>query len=169
MTRSLTLEWEDPLATAERGLRMTGLAYLQALAAGELPRAPIAMLMGVDGLEVEPGKVTFTARPGEQHYNPIGMVHGGFAATLLDSAMGCAVQSLLGAGIAYSTLEIKVSYVRPLTAASGRVLASGQVVHGGRTIATAEGRVTDGSGRLYAHATTTCMVMLGASVPREVH
>ena len=158
-TRTRTIAWEDPLPVLERGLAMSGLEYLRALGSGELPRSPIAVLMDMTGLDAEEGRVVFHGVPGEQHYNPIGVVHGGFAATLLDSAMGCAIQSTLPAGVGYTTLELKINYVRPLTAATGPVRAIGEVIHRGSRVATAEGRLEDEAGKLYAHGTTTCMIL----------
>jgi uncharacterized protein (TIGR00369 family) len=137
---------------------MSGFDYLSAISRGEIPSAPIGATMGFDGLEVEAGRVTFRATPGEYHYNPIGVVHGGFLATLLDSCTGCAIHSTLPAGVGYTTLELKVNYLRSLTRDSGQVAAVGQVIHVGGRVATAEGRVVDDAGRLYGHATTTCMI-----------
>jgi uncharacterized protein (TIGR00369 family) len=139
---------------------MTGLELLRAIAAGDAPGAPIAELMGFDGMEAEEGRVVFAAIPGPQHYNPIGTVHGGLAATLLDSAMGCAVHSTLAEGVAYTTLELKVNYIRPITSDTGRIVCEGTVVHRGGRVATAEGRVVaERSGKLLAHGTTTCLLM----------
>ena len=138
---------------------MTGLEHLQAIARGELPNAPIAELLGFEPIEVEPGRVVFAGTPGPEHYNPIGSVHGGYAATLLDSALGCAVQTTLGADAGYTTLELSVNYVRAMTADTGRVLVEGKVVHAGRRMATAEGRLwAERDGKLVAHAKTTCLV-----------
>ena len=138
---------------------MSGLEHLQAMHRGEMPPAPIAALFGIEPVEVEEGRVVFAATPEHRHYNPIGSVHGGFAATLLDSAMGCAVQSILPAGTGYTTLELSVNYVRPMTADTGPVRAEGTVVHGGRRMATAEGRIwAERDGKLIAHGTTTCIV-----------
>jgi len=138
---------------------MSGLAYLQAIKNGEMPPPPIAVMMGMDMHEVSEGKVVFTLQPAEYHYNPLGTVHGGVAATLLDSAMGCAVQSLLQLGQWYTTLEIKVNYLRALKESTGTVYCEGKIIHlGGRT-AIAEGRVVDEEGKLYAHATTTCILL----------
>ena len=114
--------------------------------------------MGFDIEEVGEGRVVFAVEPQEYHYNPIGMVHGGLAATLLDSAMGCAVHSLLPEGRGYTTLEIKVNYVRALKHDTGRVRAIGKVIHLGGKIATAEGSLIDSAGKLYAHGTTTCLL-----------
>jgi uncharacterized protein (TIGR00369 family) len=159
--RTRTVTWEDPLIGARAGASLSGIEYLRAIAQGKLPAPPIALLLGFDIEEVEEGRVVFAAEPGEHHYNPIGVVHGGLAATLLDSAMGCAVHSLLPQGRAYTTLEIKVNYVRAIRRESGRLRAVASVVHMGGKSATAEGRIVDAGGQLYAHATTTC-ILLGA-------
>lgn len=157
--RSRTITWHDPVATAARALELSGLEYLRAIAAGELPPPPIASLMDMGPIEVEEGRAVFAAEPAEFHYNPIGVVHGGLAATLLDSAMGCAVQTTLPAGEAYTTLEVKVNYVRPMTRETGRVLAEANVVHRGARTATAEARlVSEATGKLLAHGTTTCLI-----------
>ena len=158
--RELTIRWSDPLASAQAGMRMSGLEYLRAIGTGELPLPPIAQLMGFEGHDVEEGRIVFRCTPGEQHFNPIGVVHGGLAMTLLDSAMGCAVHSTLPAGTGYTSLEAKVNFVRAITASTGPVLAEGTVIHRGSRIATAEGRiVTEADGKLLAHASTTCLVM----------
>jgi uncharacterized protein (TIGR00369 family) len=170
--RTRTIAWQDPLVSAHAGATLSGIDYLRAIAQGTIPPPPIALLLGFDIEDVEEGRVVFTAEPGEHHYNPIGVVHGGLAATLLDSAMGCAVHSLLPQGRGYTTLEIKVNYVRAIKRESGRLRAIGTVVHMGGKIATAEGRLVDANGRLCAHATTTCMLLGapagGASTPAVV-
>jgi uncharacterized protein (TIGR00369 family) len=138
---------------------MSGFEFLQKIVSGELPRPPIAALMDFQIVELQEGRAVFAVNPAEYHYNPIGVVHGGLAATLLDSAMGCAVHSMLRAGAGYTTLELKVNFIRAMTAETGRVRGEGKLIHlGGRT-ATAEGRVIDESGKLYAHATTTCLIL----------
>lgn len=137
---------------------MTGLEMLRAIAAGEV-EAPIAKLMGFRPVEVEEGRVRFEAVPGRQHYNPIGAVHGGLAATLLDTAMSCAVHSTLPEGTGYTTLELKVNFTRPITVETGRVLCEGTLVHRGGRVATAEGRLwAESSEKLLAHGTTTCLL-----------
>jgi uncharacterized protein (TIGR00369 family) len=139
---------------------MTGLEVLRAMAAGELPGAPIAELMGFEPIEADEGRVLFAAQPGPHHYNPLGTVHGGLAATLLDSAMGCAVHSTLDAGEGYTTLELKVNFTRPITKDTGRILCEGTIVHRGGRVATADGRVyAEEGGKLLAHGTTTCLVL----------
>jgi uncharacterized protein (TIGR00369 family) len=162
MVRSLNVEWTDPGALAAAGRSMSGLDFLRAIRDGKLPPPPIAVLLGFRLMEVEPGHVVFECTPGEQHYNPIGVVHGGLAMTLLDSAMGCCVQTRVPAGSGYTTLEAKTNLVRAITDKTGRLRATGKVVHIGSRIATAEGRLEDASGKLYAHASTTCIVLNGS-------
>lgn len=129
----------------------------------ELPRAPIAELVGFELVELGEGHASFAMDPAERHYNPLGTVHGGIAATLLDSAMGCAVHTTLCDGEAYTTLELKVNYVRAITEATGRVIAGGSVIHRGGRVATAQARLTDEDDRLLAHATSTCLIMRPAA------
>ena len=156
--RSRTTTWEDPRETFARLGAMAGLDALRAMIAGELPPPPIARTLGFSLVDVERGKATFAGEPAEYHYNPIGVVHGGLALALLDSAMGCAVQSLLDAGVTYTTLEVKGNFVRPLTSDTGPVRCTGTVLHAGRRVATAEARVEDADGRLYAHGTSTLLI-----------
>jgi uncharacterized protein (TIGR00369 family) len=159
MRRSLEVTWDDPAALAGQGRTMTGIDFLRAIRDRRLPAPPIARLLGFDLVEVEPGHAVFEVTPGEQHYNPIGVVHGGLAMTLLDSAMGCAVQTRMPAGGGYTTLEAKTNLVRAITAETGRLRAIGKLVHLGKRVATAEGRLEDAAGKLYAHASTTCIVL----------
>lgn len=159
MTRQLSVSWTDPEALAEAGRSMSGIEFLRAIRDGRLPPPPIAELLGFKLVEVEPGRAVFEVTPGEQHYNPIGVVHGGLAMTLLDSAMGCSVHTQMTAGGGYTTLEAKTNLVRAVTAKTGLLRAIGKVVHVGRRMATAEGRLVDAAGKLYAHATTTCIVL----------
>lgn len=135
-----------------------GLGFLNAIAAGTLPQPPIAALMGFHLVEAESGRAVFEGVPELRHYNPIGSVHAGFAATLLDSALGCAIFSTLHKGDAWTTLELKLNLVRGLTKDTGPVRAEGRIIHRGRTVATSEGDLKDSAGKLYAHATTTCMI-----------
>ncbi len=137
---------------------MTGLAVLQAIMAGALPAPPISGLVGFSLAEAEEGSAVFVGTPEFRHYNPAGAVHGGYAALLLDSCMTCSVQSTLEAGLGCVTLEYKINMVRPMTTETGPVRAEGKVLHPGKRTATAEGRIVDGAGRLYAHGTTTCLV-----------
>ena len=157
--RNITVRWEDPRELGEAARGLTGLEFLQKIVAGELPPPPIASLLNFELVELSEGHAVFAVEPKEYHYNPIGVVHGGLAATLLDSAMGCAVHSTLPAGVAYTTLEIKVNFVRPIKADTGRVRAEAKLIHVGGRTATAEGRVIDEAGKLYAHATTTCLIL----------
>jgi uncharacterized protein (TIGR00369 family) len=157
--RSVSIEWADPVALADAGRKMLGIDFLRAIRDGRLPRPPIAALLGFNLVEVEPGRAVFEVLPGERHYNPIGVVHGGLAMTLLDSCMGCAVHTQMAAGSTYTTLEAKTNLVRAITGETGRLRAIGKTLHVGKRMATAEGRLEDASGKLYAHATTTCMVL----------
>jgi len=157
--RSLSVSWQDPRTLAEAGRTMSGIEFLRAMRDGRLPAPPIAELLGFRLVEVEPGHAVFEVLPAEQHYNPIGVVHGGLAMTLLDSAMGCAVQSHMPAGGGYTTLEAKTNLVRAITSKTGLLRAIGSALHVGNRVATAEGRLVDGAGKLYAHASTTCMVL----------
>jgi uncharacterized protein (TIGR00369 family) len=136
----------------------TGLETLQAIFAGELPRPPIGDTLDFVPIHMEPGVAVFQGRPQLKHYNPLGSVHGGWFATLLDSALGCAVHSALPAGKGYTTLELKVNIVRALTDAVPLVRAEGKLIHLGRQVATAEARLVGPDAKLYAHATTTCLV-----------
>ena len=159
MRRHITASWSDPAALAEAGRTMSGMEFLQAIREGRLPAPPIAELLGFKLVEVDTGRAVFEVLPGEQHYNPIGVVHGGLAMTLLDSAMGCAVHSHMPAGGGYTTLEAKTNLVRPVTSKTGLLRAIGKVLHLGSRVATAEGRLVDGDGKVYAHATTTCIIL----------
>jgi uncharacterized protein (TIGR00369 family) len=136
----------------------TGMEIFAGIFSGELPRPPIGDTLDFLPIRIEPGVAVFQGRPQIKHYNPLGTVHGGWFATLLDSAMGCAVHSTLAAGKAYTTLEFKVNIVRALTDAVPLVRAEGKLVHGGRQVATAEARLVGPEGKLYAHATTTCLI-----------
>jgi uncharacterized protein (TIGR00369 family) len=147
----------DPIETAARLAQLDGLSALRAIMAGELPPPPIGVLLGFEPVEVEEGRVVFAVEPGPQHYNPIGSVHGGLAATLIDSATGCAVHSTLPAGVGYVSTDLQVRFVRPITRDTGRILCEGTVVHRGRRLATAEARVTAGD-RLLAHGTAGVLI-----------
>ena len=158
---TLTVEWSDAAALAAAGRSMAGIDFLRAIRDGRLPAPPLARVLGFHLVEVEPGHAVFEITPGEQHYNPIGVVHGGIAMTLLDSAMGCCIHTRMPAGGAYTTLEAKTNLVRAITDKTGRLRAIGKVVHVGSRVATAEGRLEDAAGKLYAHATSTCLVLNG--------
>jgi uncharacterized protein (TIGR00369 family) len=158
--RSRTFSWSDPLATASAVRNLSGLEAIRMVAAGELPPPPIAELLGMDIIQVGHGHVVFALEPAEWMYNPIGSVHGGVAATVLDSSLGCAVHTTLDAGVAYTTSDLHVRYVRAMSSSSGRVLAESRVVHSGRRLATAEGRLyAEEDGKLFAHASTSCLIL----------
>jgi uncharacterized protein (TIGR00369 family) len=158
-TRSREVTWQDPLPTAHLGAELPGLDYMRAVAAGDVPPPPIAVLLRFAPVQVDEGSVVFEGEPGEEHYNPIGTVHGGYAATLIDSAIGCAVHTTLPAGGGYTTLTLEAKFVRPITRDTGRVRCEGRVLHRGRRQATAEARVYEGAGdRLLAHGTGTCLI-----------
>ncbi|MBC9879078.1 PaaI family thioesterase [Bradyrhizobium sp. INPA01-394B] len=142
----------------EQRKQMTGLEFVRGLASGELPLNTIARTLGYDVTEAEKGRVLVTLVPTEQHLNPAGTVHGGLTATLLDSCMGLAVQSTLEKDFAQTTLEFKISLIRPITPQTGEIRAEGKVLNAGRRIGTAEGKVLDRQGRLLAHGTTTCLI-----------
>ncbi len=144
--------------SAEQIKAMTGLAFVQGLADGTLPLNTIAETLGYDVTEAERGRVVVAVEPNGTHLNPAGTVHGGLAATLLDSCMGLAIQSTLDKGIGQTTVEFKITLMRPITPQTGPIRAEGTVLSAGRRIGTAEGRLTDGAGRLLAHGTTTCLI-----------
>jgi uncharacterized protein (TIGR00369 family) len=155
--RTRVVTWKEPVVDAAEIAAMSGLEYLQHLLdSGRAP--PISALLDFRLVRFEPGRAVFAGTPSEFHYNPIGAVHGGFAATLLDSALGCSIHTTLKAGLAYTTIELKVNYVRPLRMTTGVVSCEGQVIHVGSRIATAEARLTDAAGKLYAHGSTTCLI-----------
>ena len=138
--------------------KRSGLEFLRDIASGVLPLPPIGKTLNFFLLEADDGRVVFQGTPTFDFYNPIGTVHGGWAATLLDSCMACAVQTKLKKGQAYTTAELKLNLVRPLTDQTGPVRAEGKIIHAGRQIATSEGRLFGPDGKLYAHGTTTCMI-----------
>ena len=147
------------MPSAEARQRLSGIEYLRGFLDGTFPPAPIVQTMGMRFVEVEEGRAVFEGEPAQYHYNPIGVVHGGLAATLLDSAMGCAVHSMLPVAVSYTTIEIKVNYLRALTSETDTVRAEGHVIKVGGRVAIAQGRITDAAGSLYAHGTTTCLIL----------
>jgi len=156
--RVRTTTWEDPVATAQRGLKLDGAEYIAGLIAGDIAPPPIAVTLGFEVVEASEGRAVFACEAGEHLYNPIGSVHGGVAATLLDSATGCAVHTTLPAGVGYATSDLHVTFVRPIGRDTGRIVCTGEVLHAGRRMASAEGRLVDSRGRLLAHATATCLI-----------
>ena len=158
MDRTRTFTWRDPLLSAAAAEGRTGLEFLRAIIAGKVPPPPIAMALDFTLVDASDGYARFEGNAAEFHYNPIGVVHGGLACTLLDSAMGCAVMSTLDARNAYTTVQLNVNLTRAITRDTGRLIAEARVVHRGGRIATADGRLQDSAGKLLAHATTTCMI-----------
>ncbi|MFH9825197.1 PaaI family thioesterase [Streptomyces bobili] len=166
MGRTRTYQWEDPAILAEAAGRMAGIDFLRELQAGRLPGPPINYSIDFALDEVEPGRAVFSLTPGEEHYNPIGSVHGGIFATLLDSAAGCAVQSMLPQGMAYTSLDLTVKFLRRMTVETGTVRAIGTVVNKGRQTALAQAQLFDAKDRLLAHATSSCMLFPVPSAQR---
>ena len=156
--RSRTYSWTDPAEHAAMMGSRSGLELLQAMAAGELPAPPVMHLIDMAGLEVEEGSVTVHLDPQEFHYNPLGSVHGGVLSTLLDTAAACSVHTTLPVGVGYTSLDLTVKFLRPVTVASGRITTRGAVLQRGRRTALAEARMTDAAGRLVAHATSSCLI-----------
>lgn len=153
-----TIEWTDPAPALAVLPALAGLDFMKKVAAGELPGAPIASHFAMQVLEVDSGTVTFQCQPDNSHYNPIGMVHGGLVCTLLDSALGCATHTTLEAGTGYTSIEIKVNYLRPVTADSGPLICTGRVTKPGRRVVFAEGEVVDNQGKTVATASGSLLV-----------
>jgi uncharacterized protein (TIGR00369 family) len=157
--RSRTITWEDPFEVMQAAPGKTGLELFKEMSEGRLPPPPIMVTLGFSGVEFDEGRAVFAGEPAEYLYNPIGTVHGSWAMALLDSAMSCAIHTTLTVGERYTTVEIKVNFVRPITIDTGRVRCEGMVIHRGGTIATAEGKViAESTGKLLAHGTTTCLI-----------
>jgi len=163
MERTRTASWHDPLIAASAARTMSGIDFLKAIVSGELPPPPIGKVLGFALVEASDGKAVFAVEAGEHLYSPLGTVHGGVAATLCDSAMACAIQTRLPAGAGCPTVELSVRFVKPVTAKAGRLLCTGRVIHVGGRTATAEARLEDEGGTLYAHAVTTCLVVQNSS------
>lgn len=157
--RSKTVTWWDPAATSSIAAGRSGLEFMRALVAGEGPPAPIAMLMGMRAVEVGPGRVVFEVVPDESVYNPIGMVHGGLLCTLADSVAGCAVHTTLDAGVGYTSIDISVNFLRPVTLGSGQLRATGVVTKPGRKVALASVEIHDGAGKLVGTASSNCLII----------
>ena len=158
--RTKTITWHDPLAAARIGATMAGLDYLRAIRDGVLPAPPIAALLDLRLVDVDVGTVTFSCTPDESAYNPIGLIHGGLVCTLLDSVLGCAVQSTLPAGVGYASIEIKVNYVRPVHADGRELMAYGRLTKPGRRVAFAEGDVRNLDGLVVATASGSCLIVV---------
>lgn len=157
--KTRTYEWSNPLETAEKAKTMSGYDFLNGILKGTIPPPPIADTLEFHPLGLEEGKVTFEFEPQEYHYNPIGSVHGGVISTLLDTAMGCALHSKLPQSTAYTTLELKVNFIKPVTDRCGKMKAEGRLIHLGKSTALIEADLKDDQGRLYAHGVSTCMIL----------
>lgn len=157
--RERTFSWDDPVAIARAGAGMSGAEFFTAIAEGKLPPPPVMRALDFDGVSFGEGRAVFRLTPKEFHYNPLGTVHGGVFATMLDSACGCAVHTLLPLGVFYTSLDLSVKFLRPVTVATGPITAEGTVVHLGRRTALAEAKITDESGKMYVTATSSCLVM----------
>ena len=151
-------EWADPTVSAAAARELDGITFLREMMAGRFPPPPIAAALGFGLVSVEPGRAVFDITPAEYHYNPIGSVHGGVYATMCDSACGCAVHSMLPAGAFYTSLDLTVKFIRPITTGTGRLVCEGTVEHFGSRTALATARLTDSGGKLYAHATSSCLI-----------
>ncbi len=157
--RRRTVLWQDPAGFEEPIRRLSGIEFMRAFLAGDLPPPPFMQLLGVRIVSVDPSSVVFEFEPAEYMYSPLGNVHGGIITVLLDTAMGCSFHTTLPAGTGYTTLELKVNFLRPVTANVGTMRAEGHVIHGGSRVATADARLLDSGKRLYAHATSTLMIL----------
>jgi uncharacterized protein (TIGR00369 family) len=160
-SRSRTVTWEDPIPALAASRELDGLTYLRALIAGEFPPPPISRLLDFWLVSADPGEAVFECTVGEHHYNPLGMVHGGLACTLLDSVVGCAAHTTMPAGVGYTSIDLNVSYLRPILATTGLLRAHGRVVKGGQRVVFAEGSLTDAAGTVFATATSSLLVLRG--------
>jgi uncharacterized protein (TIGR00369 family) len=156
--RTRTIRWSDPMVGPETLRKMSGLEAMQALIRGEVPAPPIADLMGFRIVEAGEGIAVFEGTPAEYHYNPIGVVHGGFALTMMDSALGCAIHTTLPVGVGYTTTDVQVRFIRGITKDTGVVRAAAKAIHVGRSTGIAEARLTDSKGNLLAFGTTACVI-----------
>jgi uncharacterized protein (TIGR00369 family) len=159
VTRERLVRWDDPLAAASALRMMSGLEAIRAVRDGLVPPPPIAKLINFTIVEADEGRVVFEGYPGEEHYNPIGVVHGGFALALFDSAMGCAIHTTLPHGVAYTTSDVQVRFIRGITKDTGPVRCEATVVHAGRSTAVAEAKLRDGAGRVLGAGTTGCAIL----------
>jgi uncharacterized protein (TIGR00369 family) len=157
--RERTFSWADPVAIARAGAGMSGAEFFAAIGSGAIPAPPVMRALDFEGIAFGEGRAVFRLTPQEFHYNPLGTVHGGVFATMLDSACGCAVHTLLPVGVFYTSLDLSVKFLRPVTVATGPITAEGSVVHLGRRTALAEARITDAAGKLYVTATSSCLLL----------
>ena len=149
----------SPSGLFEIRRQLSGLEFFKKMIAGELPPPPLVVLLGLKLVEAEPGRVTFTGVAREEFYNGMGVAHGGFAATLLDSALGCAINTMMPAGRVFTTIDLQIHYTRPLRREAGELRCTATVVHVGSRTATSEGRIVDAAGKVYAHGKTTCILV----------
>lgn len=153
------LHWHDLTGNLKAARDLSGIEYLRAMQAGRLNAPPIGSTFDLHFETIEPGRLSVRGRPHEFHYNPLGIVHGGFASTILDTALGCATMTLLPRGSIFTTVDLHVNFTRPMTVQTGEVVATAEVLNAGRKIVTSFARLEDASGKLYAHANSTCMVL----------
>lgn len=158
MYRTRTYEWQDPMDGPKQAMNMNGIDYLQAMSDGQIALPPILYTMGFDAPVMDRGKATFPFTPQEFHYNPIGSVHGGVISTILDSAMGCTLHSVLEAGTGYTTLELKVNFLKAITIKTGPLIAIGKIINQGGRTALVDARLEDADGKLYAYGISTCLI-----------
>lgn len=156
--RTRSYSWQDPMPYIKKGMSLAGIDYIQMLLNGNMPAIPIAETLAYTLEEAEVGRAIFSCEPKEFHLNPLGIVHGGLASTLLDSAMACAVHTTLPQGVGYTTLQLNINLTRAIRTDSGKLYCEGKVIHAGKQMATAEGTLRDANGKIYAHGTTTCLV-----------
>ena len=156
--RSRSYSWQDPTLGSQKGLQLSGMDYLKAMSAGELPFPPLMSTLDFRIGEMESGSVSFFMEPKEFHYNPLGSVHGGVISALLDSAMGCSIHTQLPKGTGYTTLELKVNFLRPITTKTGTLKCTGKVIHAGAKVALTEAKITDADGKVFAHGVSTCLL-----------
>jgi uncharacterized protein (TIGR00369 family) len=164
MERIKVISWQDPMVGASKAMQMSGLEYLQAMDAGQIPFPPILHTLDFKVVSAEKGQVIFSFEPQEFHYNPIGSVHGGVITAILDSAMGCTLQTLLPAGTGYTTLELKVNFLKAVNMKSGVLKAVGRIINAGSRTALVEAQLVDDNGKLFAHAVSTCLILKQDSV-----
>lgn len=159
MERTRTISWDDPATGVAQAMNMSGYDYLQAMLKGDLPAPPLLKALDLQAVSFEKGVAVFSFIPQEFHYNPIGSVHGGVITAILDSAMGCSLQSLLPAGTGYTTLDLKINFLKAITLKSGQLTATGKIIHAGSRTALVEAQLTDETGKVYAHGLSTCMIL----------
>jgi uncharacterized protein (TIGR00369 family) len=157
--RERTFQWDNPMQGAQKALQMSGIEYLKAMYNGEIPAPPVMHTLGMDVVQFEKGEAIFSFTPQEFHYNPIGCVHGGVVTTLLDSAMGATLHSTLEAGTGYTTLELKVNFLKTITTKTPELKAIGKIIHAGSRTALVEAQLVDERGTVYAHGISTCMIL----------